>query len=63
MKTIILRVLAILLAGVALFMGIESLLTQSKLLSKSSALIFVLVGLVFGYFGVTGRSSLAGKKQ
>ena len=55
-----LRICALLLSGAMLFMGFEALFPQfPELLSKSTAIIFIIIGIFFGYYGVTGRSSIA----
>lgn len=56
---IVFRICALLLSGAMLFMGFETLLPQfPELLSKSTAIIFIIVGLFLGYYGITGRSSI-----
>ena len=56
------RICALLLSGVMLFMGFETLLPQfPELLSKSTAIVFVVVGLLLGYYGITGRSAIVKK--
>lgn len=56
---IVFRVCALVLSGVMLFIGFETLLPQfPELLSKSTAIVFVIVGFFLGYYGVTGRSSI-----
>lgn len=55
---VILRCCALVFSGVMLFMGIETLLPQyPNLLGKSTAIVSIIVGVFFGYYGVTGRSS------
>lgn len=59
---IVFRICALLLSGVMLFMGFETLLPQfPELLSKSTAIVFVVVGLLLGYYGITGRSAIVKK--
>lgn len=56
---IVFRICAFLLSSAMLFMGFETLLPQfPELLSKSTALIFIIVSLFLGYYGITGRSSI-----
>lgn len=59
-----LRFSALILAGVMLFMGSEALLPHfSKLMSKSTAIVFIFVGVYFAFYGVTGRSGFLGKSR
>lgn len=62
-RKIILRALALLLAAVMLFLGLETLLPQyPSMMSTSTAIVFMLIGLCFGFYGVTGRSSIFDKQ-
>ena len=61
---IILRFFALLLAGTMLFMGLETLLPQfPNLVSKSTAIVFIIVSIFFGSYGITGRSSMLKKEK
>ena len=58
----VLRLVALVLAGSMLFMGVETLLPSSPgFMTKSTALVFVVVGIYFAFYGITGRSSFFGK--
>ena len=59
---VILRFLALILGGVMFFMGVEAFLPSFPgYMSKSTALVFVFVGIYFSLYGMTGRSSFLGK--
>ena len=61
---IILRFLALVLAGAMLFMGVETLLPQfPDFMSQFTAMVFVFVGGYLAFYGVTGRSSLLGRSN
>lgn len=61
---IVLRLCALLISSTMLFMGLETLLPQfPEFLNKSTATIFIIVGLFLGYYGVTGRSSIIKSKK
>lgn len=61
---IILRFFALLLAGAMLFMGLETLLPQfPDFMSKSTAVVFIIVSIFFGFYGITGRSSILKKEN
>jgi len=56
---IVFRLLAFLLSGAMLWMGCETLLPQfPNFLSNSTAMVFIFVGAFFGFYGITGRSSI-----
>ncbi len=59
---IVFKLLAILIGMAVLFMGVLSLFPQfSGFLSKSTAIIFIILGVYFLNYAMTGRSSFLGK--
>ena len=59
---VLLRFLALILGGIMCFMGVEAFLPSSPgYMSKSTALVFVFVGIYFSLYGMAGRSSFLGK--
>lgn len=59
---IVRRMCALLLSGATLFIGFETLLPQfPELVSKSTAIIFTIVGVFFAYYGITGNSLVTRK--
>ena len=60
----ILRLFSLLLAGIFLFLGLETVLPQyPSFLSKSTAVIFLFVGILFSYYALTGHSSIISKRR